>query len=203
MAGIVYYVLDTETTGLKHNFHELTEISIIRYEDRLQMSRNVRAEKPENASYDALKITGKTIKDLYKGISCTEMIGEVEAFLEKDNLTPAHRCIVAHNASFDRKFLYFAWGKRGRKFPAELWLDTLALSKKIATVRGLMKKGDDKPKFNLHAACDLFGVRKIAEAHNAKDDSRNTYLLLKNFIDSNEDFLELIKRIPHSDDDDE
>lgn len=200
--AIVYYVIDTETTGLKHNFHDLVEISIIRYTDRMQISKKVRALKPENASYDALKITGKSMKDLYEGISRTEMVEAVQNFLNDDGLTPAHRCMVAHNAPFDRKFVHHIWNSHNKVFPAELWLDTLTLSRRIAKAKGLEKdENGDKLKFNLYAACDLFGIKKTGDAHNAQDDTRNTYLLLKTFIDNKENFIDMIKRVPQNDDD--
>lgn len=198
--AIVYYILDTETTGLKHDFHDVIEVSIIRFHDALQMTRNVRATKPENANYDSLRIIGKSMKDLYQGISQTEMVQEVETFLKQDNLGPAHRCIVAHNAPFDRKFVHHIWEKNKKQFPADLWLDTLTLCKQMAKKRGIVKTATgEKPKFNLYAACDLFGVKKYGTAHNARDDTRNTYMLLKHFIDNKDDFISLVKRIPHED----
>ena len=200
--AIVYYILDTETTGLKHDFHDLVEISVIRYSDRLQLSQKVRALKPENANYDALQITGKTMKDLYEGISRTEMVEKVHHFFGMDGLTSAHRCVVAHNAPFDRKFMHHIWTKHHKNFPADLWLDTLTLSRRVAKARGLERDATgEKQKFNLYAACDLFGIKKQGSAHNAQDDTRNTFLLLKHFIDSGVDMLDMIKRIPHSEDD--
>lgn len=200
MAGISYYIIDTETTGLKHDFHDLVEISIIRFDDRLQMSRQVKALKPENANYDALQITGKTMKDLYQGIEHREMVEEANHFLNMDGLTSAHRCIVCHNAPFDRKFLHASWAKHKKVFPADLWLDTLTLSRRTAKVRGIDKKVDgEKQAFNLYASCDLFGVKRIGTPHNAQDDTRNTYLLLKQLFDNGVDPLDFIKRIPHND----
>lgn len=199
--AIVYYILDTETTGLKHDFHDLVEISVIRYSDRLQVSKQVRALKPENANYDALQITGKTMKDLYNGISRTEMVEEIHHFFNMDGLTPAHRCVVAHNAPFDRKFMHHIWTQHKKVFPADLWLDTLTLSRRVAKSQGIIKDANgEKPKFNLYAACDLFGIKKTGSAHNAQDDTRNTYLLLKHFFDTNVDMLDMIKRIPHGED---
>lgn len=201
--AIVYYVLDTETTGIKHDFHDLIEISVIRYDDKTQISRIVRADKPQNASFDALRITGKTMRDLYNGIDKVQMVNEVNAFFNEDGLTPAHRCIVAHNAPFDRKFLHSTWTKCAQEFPAELWLDTLSLCRRLAApmIAKAKEEGTKRPELNLHAACDLFGVKKIAQAHNARDDSRNTYLLLRKFMSDGIDFLDLIKRIPHNQDD--
>lgn len=198
--AITYYILDTETTGLKHDFHDLVEISVIRYDDRLQLSKKVRALRPENANYDALQIIGKTVKDLYDGIERTEMVEEVHHFLNMDGLTPAHRCIVAHNAPFDRKFMHHIWARHKKVFPADLWLDTLTLSRRVAKSRGIDKKADgERQSFNLYSACDLFGIKKVGAPHNAQDDTRNTYLLLKHFMSEGVNILDMIKRIPHED----
>ena len=61
MSGIHYYVIDTETTGLKSNYHEMTEIGIIRCSDRVQLWRQIKCFYPERASLDALEITKKKL----------------------------------------------------------------------------------------------------------------------------------------------
>ena len=68
-----------------------------------------------------------------------------------------------------------------------------------------------KPKVNLHAACDIVGIKKLSEAHNARVDSRNTYLLHRSLVEEkNIDYLPFIKTEVHAfsaqastDDDDE
>jgi DNA polymerase III epsilon subunit-like protein len=192
MPGIIHYLVDTEETGLQTGFHDLVEISLIRFDDRVQMTRIVKAKNPKNASFDALRITGKKMSDLYKGIECEQMINEVNEFLESDGLSPQHRCIVAHNASFDRRFIHHTWDAHNKTFPANLWLDTLALCRKITKRNGLIK-----PSLKLNDVCDLFGIKKFANAHSAAGDARNTFMLFKKFIDDNEGFIDLIKSIPH------
>lgn len=196
MAGISLIIADIETTGLKHNYHDLVEISMIRYDSMLQISRIVKADNPNRASFDALKITAKSIDDLYMGISKKQMVADIEDFLLQDGLTAEHRCIVGHNIGFDRSFIHHIWGSHDREFPASHWLDTLAICRRVAKDRGL-----GKIKLNLHAACDLFGIKKIAEAHTAKMDTRNNYLLMEYFINNKIPYLDLIKRIPHYQDD--
>lgn len=192
--SIKYYIIDTETTGLKANFHEMTEIGIIRCEDRVQLWRQIRCEYPERANFDALAITKKTMADLERGQEKTNVVEECEKFFAEDGLTPAHRCIVAHNAPFDRKFLHALWGQCGKEFPADLWLCTMALTRDFAKKNGIVK-----PKVNLHASLDLLGVKKISEAHNAKVDSRNTYLLHRSLTeDKKVDYLPFIKTASHS-----
>ena len=203
MTGIQYYVIDTETTGLKAGYHEMTEVGIIRVTDRVQLWRQIKCDYPERANFDALAITKKTMADLEKGHNKGDVVVECEKFFSEDGLTPAHRCIVAHNAPFDRKFLHALWESCGKEFPAHLWLDTISLTKQFIKTAGLdeeaKKKGLPKLKVNLHAACDLTGVNKISEAHNAKVDSRNTFLLHRQLIEGHKvDHLPFIKTEVHS-----
>jgi DNA polymerase III epsilon subunit-like protein len=193
MTGIKFNLIDIESSGLRAGFHDLVEISVIRYDDRTQITRQVKAENPNNASFDALLITGKTIEDLKKGIHSKQMIEDVNGFFDSDGLTPPHRCIVGHNVSFDKQFIHYIWGKYNQRFPADLWLDTLALCRRVVKREGIVK-----PSLKLNDACDLFGIKKVATSHNAKADSQNAFLLFKYFMDRKEDFLDLIKIIPHN-----
>lgn len=191
--SLQYYVIDTETTGLKSNYHEMTEIGIIRCTDRVQLWRKIKCFYPERASFDALAITNKTMQDLESGYEPSRVVQECENFFSEDGLSPGHRCIIAHNASFDRRFLHALWEAQGKIFPANLWLDTMLLSKEYAKKIGLIK-----PRVNLHAACDIVGVKKFSEAHNAKVDSRNTYFLHKDLVEVKKvDYLPFIKTAVH------
>lgn len=190
--GLAYYILDTETTGLRVGEQEIVEISIVRANDKNQITRVIKALNPKAASYDALLLTGKTQADLAKGIGKVEAINDVDAFFTQDGLTPAHRCIVAHNAPFDKRFLHHMWDEQGRSFQADLWLDTIPMSKRMAA-----QMGQPKAKVKLELAMDLFGLKKFAGSHTAKGDSRNTYILWKHLVDSNIEYIDLIKQFPH------
>jgi DNA polymerase III epsilon subunit-like protein len=191
---LAYYVIDLETTGLSSHVHEVFEISIIRATDRMQLSRTIKCENPERASFDALRITGKTLADLETGSAKEAVVSECEKFLQEDGLTPSHRCIVGHNIyAFDRKFLHALWNSVSREFPAHLWLDTIPMIKAYAKQIGLVK-----PRVKLQDACDIVGVKKYAQAHSAKMDSRNSYLLWKDLVENKRmDYLPFIKIAPH------
>lgn len=194
MSGIKFYIIDVETTGLSSSYHECTEIGIIRCDTRVQLWRQIKCKYPEHASFDALAITKKTLADLEQGWECSAVVDECEKFFSEDGLTPAHRCIVAHNAPFDRKFLHAMWESQGKEFPAHLWLDTMSLTREYAKQIGLVK-----PKVNLHASCDIVGIKKLSDAHNAKVDSRNTYLLHRSLVeDKKVDYLPFIKTAIHT-----
>lgn len=195
---IIFYIIDTETTGLSSSYHEMTEISIIRYTDKIQLTRNIKCHYPERANADALRITNKTLSDLSFGSLNSSVVDECENFFNQDNQTAAHRCIVGHNISFDKKFLHQLWEKSKKVFPANLWLCTMALTKSYAKVQGLTEKHLPKLKYNLQASCDLLGFKKISQAHSAKADSRNTFLLFKNLIENNNlDYLPFIQTEIH------
>lgn len=203
--SIKYYVIDTETTGLKSNFHEMCEIGIVRCSDRVQLYRKIKCYNPERASLDALQIMQKNIKDLTSGNSRYEVVDEVERFFSEDGLTPGHRCIVGHNiVSFDRKFLHSLWDSVGKKFPANLWLDTIHLTQELIRSNKvpeskMVKTATGKISRTLHAACDMVGIKKISEAHNAKVDSRNNYLLWRSLTEDHKiNYIPHIKTMVHS-----
>jgi len=202
--SLLYYVIDTETTGLKANYHEMTEIGVIRYTDRVQLWRQLKCEYPERANFDALAITKKTMADLERGFDKERVVEECEKFFAEDGATPGHRCIVAHNAPFDRKFLHALWQQCGKQFPANLWIDTISMTKQFikeadTSTLNIVKTATGRVSTQLHACCDMVGIKKLSEAHNAKVDSRNTYLLFRNLMDEKQiDHLKFIKTEIHS-----
>lgn len=209
MSGLQYYVIDTETTGLKSGYHEMTEIGIIRCTDRVQLWRQIKCVYPERANFDALAITKKTMADLERGHDKEAVVLECEKFFAEDGLTPAHRCIVAHNAPFDRKFLHALWESCGKEFPAHLWLDTISLTKEFLknadeSQLTIVKTPTGRVSTQLHACCDMVGIKKISEAHNAKVDSRNTYLLHRQLVSKKAegglevDYLPFVKTAIHA-----
>ena len=190
-----YYVVDTETTGLRNSYHEMTEIGIIRYTDRVQLHRCIKCTYPERASFDALKITKKTMADLELGHEKAAVVEECNKFFAEDGATPSARVIIGHNIiPFDKKFLWALWEEQGQAFPAHLWLDTIAMTREY-----LKQIGKKTRIVNLHASCDYVGIKKLSEAHNAKVDSRNNYLLYRDLIENKQiDHLPLIKTFIHT-----
>lgn len=201
--GLKYYVLDTETTGLDSFRNEVTEIGIIREEDKVQLFRKIRCERPETASLEALKITNKTMADLLQGDDKRKVVEDCNRFFEQDGLTRAHRCIVAHNFSFDKKFCHALWESVGMEFPADLWLCTMAMTRVHIKNTGIdienKKNGLKKQAANLQASLDFLGVKKVAGLHNARDDGKNAYLLKKALIENaNIDHLALMQTHVHT-----
>jgi DNA polymerase III alpha subunit (gram-positive type) len=191
--AISFYVLDLETTGLSKDIHEITELCLIRAEDRMTLNRQVKVNHPENASFDAMKITGKSFDDLKKGISPIQLIKDVEDFLAQDGIPPSHKCLIGHNlTAFDRVFLWKLWEDNNKKFGFDMYLDTLHMARDYGKKIGLIK-----PKLSLGASCDLLQIKKVAGEHNASSDTKNTYFLWERLM-KEVDYLKHIKRLPHN-----
>lgn len=188
-----YYIIDTETTGFKAGWHEMTEISIIRCSDREQLTERIRSEYPERASDKALEVTGQTIESIMEGRDREEVVEFVNAWLAQDGLTPEHRCMIAHRAVFDVKFCHALWGSCQEEFPALFWLDTIPFAKEWA-----LKVGRKPENYKLHSVLKFADINPMPGIHDAGSDARNTYLFWKKGSDSGLiDHLPLIKRHDH------
>jgi len=212
--SINYYVLDTETSGLMIDVHEINQISVLRVIDREQLSIQIKVKHPHVYSPQALEVQGITPDDLKKGVPVEEAVESVNMFLQEDGQTKAHRCIIAHNAPFDRKFVHRAWDRLDIEFPADLWLCTQSFSKrhvakhrngeKIAEAQvkcGVEIKRDKfgslKPKFGLNNFMMGVGLVPKLGAHSAEVDVQNTVELYQWLMNSNTEHVSLIGRVPH------
>lgn len=192
MSDIEFYILDTETNGLRVNHHELTQICVIRKRDRMRYDCTIRALYPERSEPMALRITGKTHDDLRKGVDSRVAVETFEKFLNTDGHKPSHRCIVAHNRSFDQRFLHALWTQHKKDFPADLWVDTIPMFKSWAKKQAMVK-----PSAKLDSVAAVLGTTQVKGLHNAVSDSKILYYVFNKLEELGEDFLEFAKRIPH------
>lgn len=176
MNGLDYYVIDVETTGLKAFWHEISELSVIRVKDKVQLSKDVKCSYPKRANLDSLRITNKSLSDLLLGDTKLTVVNTVNTLFEQDGNTPDGRVIVAYNGAFDRRMLHALWHECGKIFPANLWLDPLQMMRAYAKSQNM-----GKVSLGLSNACDLMGIKKFA-AHKAKGDTRRTYLLYDKLV---------------------
>lgn len=190
---MVFYVLDTETTGLSVDKHEIAQISIIRANDKKILNKFIKCEHPETASPQALEINGLSMEDLVKGELKESVVDFCNDFFASDGSDAENRCVIAHNAQFDRKFCYALWGKCNKVFPATLWLDTIPYLKEYIKVNNL-----DEKSANLQAAIRILEVKAAAgKAHTADNDVKNNYLIWEKLKKSGISQLPFIKRAGH------
>lgn len=202
---INFYVIDTETTGVNVNLNEIFQISIVRLSDNCIHTNNIAVENPERASYEALRVTGRTKKDISTGINFRKSVELCSKFFEEDNATPEGRCIIAHNAKFDHKFCHAMWKKAGKQFPANLWICTMKYMKEYAKHEGIEKiaqiQQEKKAKYSLDASLKAFknideNIKILHGAHSATIDAINTGTLF-NLLKSKIEYLNLIETKPH------
>ena len=199
---IIYYVLDTETTGLKAGYHEVNQISVLRLDTDEQITVDIGVQYPERASYQALQVQGKSMLEISSGITKGDAIQKINDFLKKDGHTPAHRCIVGHNVQFDRKFCHQTWDDVGETFLADMWLCTKTFAQRYTKTTASAQKialAQNKPKakFGLTIFMEGVGLKPKEGAHTADVDVLNTATLLKFLWESKMDYVSLIKRLPH------
>jgi DNA polymerase III epsilon subunit-like protein len=187
------YIIDLETTGVKTNWHEVTQITIIRCSDRNQLNKYIWPKFPDRTSPDALKYTGRTMQDLYKGEPAEDVVKACHEFILQDGAQPEGRCIIGHNIlSFDKRFLHALWEECDLVFPANLWLDTIRYFRAY-----LKKKGIKDRKTNLNHALEVLGKKPRPGAHNAIVDTQNNYILWNALKKEGVPNISLIKREAH------
>lgn len=203
---INYYIIDTETTGLKSGVNEINQISLIRLSDEFQITSNIKVAHPERASAQALSVQGKTKADLSKGVSIDKVIKKVNDFIEEDGLSPNARCMIGHNVEFDRKFIHSEWAEKNIQFPADLWLCTMDLMKayikKVGDTEVLKKQASvnpDQTKVKYGQDLCLVGIGQAPKfgSHSASIDCQNCMTLYKFLMDQNLNYIRSIKNEPH------
>ena len=116
---MIFYNIDTETTGLDYVNCDIIELSIIRLSDKIQKTWNIKAINEQAIQLAALKVNGHKLEDITwktkegkeKYLEPSKAIVEIENWIMEDNLPPMDRVIVGHNSGFDRIFLEMLWKK--------------------------------------------------------------------------------------------
>jgi len=189
-----YFGLDVESTGLKCGYHEITEISILNCQTMDQVTWLIKIKYKERCSKEAMYITQKTPEELEnRGRYIEDVLDEITEFIlkgaEKDEV-----CIIAHNASFDRRFVTHAYVSNNKENPIRYWLCTKEMSKKYCrTILGLQKTS--------HALNNLLITANIKtmetdNIHSSEVDTRNMYRLWKKMTLAGISNTEFIKMAP-------
>ncbi len=175
-----FIAFDFETTGLDPNTDKVIEIAAIRFEDGNPTDRFVSLINPEIPISSFISdITGIT-NEMVSDAPTEDNI--VDSFFEFLGDTP----MVAHNTSFDWKFLSSMEERHGKWLPERNFYDTLPLSRSFLFFQ---------PTHNLSAVSDYYGL-SIAEAHRAEADTENCgRIFIELVMEASSYPLELVSKI--------
>jgi DNA polymerase III epsilon subunit-like protein len=177
-------IVDTETSGLDHNHHEIVEISgIIQVNGKNVKSFNIkmRPEHPDRISPEALEKQGKTIEDLMsypdrqKGFDeFMEILDStVDRFDREDKMY-----ITGYNVGFDKNFISTMFkAHKNSYFGAYFWFEVVDIMAMVCLFK-LAGKYHGK-NLKLTTACNFFNVPfKEGTAHQAIYDIIQTIKLM-------------------------
>lgn len=179
MNNYSFYVLDTETTGLKSAKHSPIEISLIRLPDGLQKTWRLKAIDADNIDDGALRVNGhkreditwitKVGRDTY--LEPSKVLVDIENFVMEDGVSADRRFLIGQNVSFDKDMLEKLWDKceASDSFPfGRRTLDTMIIELFIDFC-----KGEFADNYSLAAITKKHGI-KNSKAHSAEADTLAT-----------------------------
>ncbi len=179
MNNYVFYVADTETTGLDDRIGDVIEISLYRISDDIQKTWCLKPLFPDNIDDGSLRINGHKKEDLLHQtkfgrdtyLDSHKVIVDIENWIVDDGVPASNRVLVGHNVPFDRSFLEQLWIKCNSKdsFPfGRRYLDTMVTELFIDVCKGNMDEG-----YSLNNLTKKYGV-KNERAHSASADTKAT-----------------------------
>lgn len=171
-----FAVVDIETTGLFHQGHGITEISVVLVEDGLISPLFYRLFNPGREVPDAVQaITGISTELTLGGALIQDSVDELEAVL-------TGRVFVAHNVNFDYQFLKSVFDKSKKPFR----------HKRLCTLRYSRKIFPEFPTHRLGDMCTKLGIVNQAQ-HRAQGDAMATANLLLQLLQKDEGSIVLKK----------
>jgi DNA polymerase III epsilon subunit-like protein len=169
-----FLAIDTETSGLSPDKHALLEIAIIPIINGVKKDPFVSYIRPHvGATIDikALEINKLTFAQIQNFPDGKQVLNDLIKWIDSHNTVFN---LLAHNAKFDRDFLYRFFTRHGSHGEFITRIDhgdvcTLEMAKKIFTGKGV------KPSSNkLGDLCRFFNI-ELLDAHSALPDIEATY----------------------------
>lgn len=170
--------IDTETTGLDPDKHEIIELGAIIAEydpetkkliEKEIIDLKIKPEHIETAEAVALRINGYNDADWIFAV-------DLKSAMQKLQKSSEGGIMIAHNMAFDYLFLEHAFRKTGIENKMHYHkIDTISVA--FAKLGGV----DDIGKYSMYALCDRFGI-KNQKAHSAYSDTRALFELFQKLM---------------------
>ena len=170
---MVITVLDTETTGLKRDEHEIIEIALVSYiisanGDRYLLKAfesKIQPQHIETASPEALEVNGYSEEAWVGAPQFAKVYPEIKNMIEESD------CLLGQNLIFDLRFLESACKTINEQVPDfPMYFDTKQVADYLFESNWIEKT-------NLDYLCSRFGIEFEGRAHTALADCKRTMQL--------------------------
>ena len=158
--------LDTETTGLSAQKHEIIEFAAVRETDGAEICFKIQPQHIETAHPKALEVNGYTEEAWSLAITPEEAVERIILFAQGCEMAPMY---AGHNVSFDWRHLQSLFERVGRidEWPFHYHsVDTMTLAREHLKPLG-------QRSISLDALCNTLGISNEG-AHTALADVRRT-----------------------------
>jgi DNA polymerase III epsilon subunit family exonuclease len=171
--NVEYIIFDVETTGLSvADGDRIIELAALRLKQCVFLDRIVSLVNPgRRLDPGAMEVNGITEEMVAAAPYASEVLPRMIEF-------SAHACLVAHNASFDIKFLTYELALQGRKlYDATPVIDTMKMAKTFLPYLS---------SYRLGSLANSLGV-KVGLAHRAEADVEITAAVFQRLLAMAED----------------
>lgn len=195
----VFYVGDTETSGLDPVKNDIIELSLYRLGDDSSEAQKTWCLKPinvDNIDPVALRVNGHKLDDLLwktkegreKYLEPSKVLIDIENWMANDGFPAEKRFLIGHSVSFDKNMMEQLWIKCNSKdsFPfGRRSLDTMGIELFLDYCKGQFAEG-----YSLNNLNKKYGVTNT-KAHTAAADVLATKQVFEKQVDL---FKKLINR---------
>jgi DNA polymerase III epsilon subunit-like protein len=182
---MILTVLDTETTGLDSDIHEIIQIATISYVvsaegDRYvtrKYEKKINPERLHTASEKALEVNGFTLEEWKGSPNAIEVIPEVKDIIEKSDI------LIGQNLIFDLNFINEVCHRNDIEPPTfPPYIDTKSIADRLVRAHWLQRSGMDY-------LVEHYKVQVEGRAHTALVDCERTMLVFDELMrDVNEEY---------------
>lgn len=182
---MILTVLDTETTGLDSDIHEIIQIATISYVvsaegDRFitkKYEKKINPQQLHTASEKALEINGFSLEEWKGSPNAIDVMPEIKEIVERSDV------LVGQNLIFDLRFINEICHRNEidpPNFPP--YIDTKSIADRLVRANWLQRSGMDY-------LVEHYGVKVEGRAHTALVDCERTMLVFDELMrDVNEDY---------------
>lgn len=189
-------IIDFETTGIVPGYHDPIQIAAVRLnkltlEEVASFESKIKPMRPQNATLEALKVSGRTMEDLEELVRTAPTPAEVLKAFEMaifGKYTPPDKkafysfdvVLAGQNVKFDIGFLNALLEENGYSRDRYGYhdIDTMTL---CFVAQGTMGFKTEKGRLNLDAQAQAFGIPRGAE-HDALEDVRVTAEVFRRYV---------------------